>query len=224
MSRERRGGRLGGAVLAAAALALVAGCAPGPGKSAARGRDLFQTCAPCHGPDGAGSRELRAPAIAGLPEWYVAAQLAKFKDNVRGAHPDDMEGHRMRPMARTLYQPGDLEAVAAYVAALKPAPAPPSLAGDRAAGERHYRSVCVACHGPDGSGMAAMKSPPLAGQADWYLLEQLVKFKSGMRGAHRDDVTGAQMRAMAATLRDTTAMRDVVAYIKTLGPTAPGGR
>jgi hypothetical protein len=37
-----------------------------------------------------------------------------------------------------------------------------------------------------------------------------------MRGAHPDDVYGAQMRAMSLTLADTTAMLDVVAYIKTL--------
>ena len=41
-------------------------------------------------------------AIAGQAQWYLEAQLVKFKNGVRGAHPDDMEGSRMRPMARTL--------------------------------------------------------------------------------------------------------------------------
>jgi cytochrome c oxidase subunit 2 len=61
-----------------------------------------------------------------------------------------------------------------------------------------------------------MNAPPLSQQADWYLLAQLEKFKTGMRGANPKDFTGAQMRAMSSTLQDTTAMRDVVAYIKTL--------
>jgi hypothetical protein len=37
-----------------------------------------------------------------------------------------------------------------------------------------------------------------------------------MRGVHPDDIYGAQMRAMSMTLVDTTAMLDVVAYIKSL--------
>ena len=62
----------------------------------------------------------------------------------------------------------------------------------------------------------ALKAPKLTGQADWYLLAQLHKFKSGARGAHKDDATGAQMRAMASTLVDDQAMLDVVAYVRTL--------
>ena len=53
------------------------------------------------------------------------------------------------------------------------------------------------------------------------MLTQIVKFKTGMRGAHPDDAMGAQMAAMSQTLEDSTAMDDVVAYIRTLqkGPT-----
>ena len=40
---------------------------------------LFQLCSACHGPQGHGNRELMAPAIAGLPEWYVVNQLKKLK-------------------------------------------------------------------------------------------------------------------------------------------------
>ena len=197
--------------------AVLGGCGGSRNTGLARGQDLYKTCIPCHGTHGAGSLELRAPAIAGLPEWYIKTQLAKFKGDIRGAHPDDDEGHRMRPMARTLYQPGDLEAVAAYVAKLPQVPAHAVLqGGDPALGQVSYTSVCVACHGPDGRGIQAMNAPPLTGQADWYLLAQLKKFKTGMRGAHPEDISGSQMRAMSSTLQDTTAMRNVVAYIKTL--------
>ena len=37
-----------------------------------------------------------------------------------------------------------------------------------------------------------------------------------MRGTHPEDTYGAQMRAMALTLADSTAMKDVVAYIRTI--------
>jgi hypothetical protein len=48
------------------------------------------------------------------------------------------------------------------------------------------------------------------------MLTQLTKFKSGMRGAHPDDAMGAQMAAMSQTLGDSTAMRDVITFIRTL--------
>src|SRR5436309_10847083 len=78
-------------LLALYAVVLAWGCA-GPKPGIARGRELFKNCQPCHGMHGAGSLALRAPAIAGLPEWYVSAELTKFQGNIRGAHPDDNEG------------------------------------------------------------------------------------------------------------------------------------
>ena len=205
-------GILSGVVL----LAAVVGCGIGRPTGVARGQALFKTCVPCHGENGGGNLELRTPAIAGLPDWYLRTELRKFGSDIRGAHPDDMEGHRMRPMARSLYQPGDVEAVAAYVSGMNRAVVKPVLSGDRADGQAKFNSVCVACHGPDGRGTMGLGAPPLTQQADWYLVAQLKKFKSGMRGANLRDTTGIQMRAMSLTLQDTTAMRNVVAYIKSL--------
>jgi cytochrome c oxidase subunit 2 len=87
--------------------------------------------------------------------------------------------------------------------------------GDIKRGRALY-APCVACHGPDALGNDATKAPALAGLNDWYLLGQLRHFKSGVRGASADDVTGAQMAPMMATLEDDQAMKDVVAYIQTL--------
>lgn len=196
---------------------VVAGCGIGPVSKAERGRLVFRTCVPCHGEHGTGNADLHAPNIAGLPEWYVALQLQHFKADIRGAHPDDTEGARMRPMARTLYHPGDLEAVAAYVAGLPPRNSPVTLhEGNVQNGQTQFTAICITCHMADGKGNKDLGAPPLPGQADWYLLAQLKKFHSGMRGAHPDDTMGAQMRAMSMTLADSTAMADVVAYIKTL--------
>lgn len=202
--------------LATVALAwLAVGCGGSQG-SAARGQELFDTCVPCHGTHGGGDPTLNAPSIAGMPEWYVRDQLTKFKGGIRGAHPDDAEGAKMRPMARTLHRPGDVEAVAGYVAGLPPVRTQHTLTGgDAASGQAKY-AVCLACHGVDGRGNEALHAPPLADRADWYMLAQLRKFKSGMRGAHPQDIFGSQMRAMAMTLTDDQAMQDVVAYIKTL--------
>lgn len=194
---------------------LLAGCAmEKPGL--ARGRDVYRTCVPCHGANGGGNLAYGAPSIGGLPQWYVEAQLTKFKDGIRGAHPEDAEGALMRPMAKTLYHEGDIPSVAQYVASLKHVPQPATVTGDAAAGQARYMGLCITCHGPDGSGNQAMFAPRIAGQADWYLYRQLQKFKGGVRGAHPQDVSGAQMAAMSSTLEDTTAMRNVVAFIRTL--------
>jgi cytochrome c553 len=198
-------------------LVALSGCAPTPGPGLARGAQVYDTCVPCHGAQGLGNATLGAPEIAGLPEWYVSAQLRKFKTSLRGAHPDDDAGQRMRPMARSLYREGDVESVAQYVATLAPVRPHATLAGgDAAAGATRYTTICTTCHGPAAAGNQAIGAPPLDHQADWYMLAQLAKFKGGLRGAHPDDVTGAQMAAMSQTLEDSTAMRDVIAYIRTL--------
>ncbi len=205
-------------LLAVAALGLVsAACDLGVKSGIARGRELYDTCVPCHGKTGIGNADLKAPVIAGLPEWYVAAQLDKYRHSIRGAHPSDMEGHRMRPMAKTLKDSVEVAAVARYVASLPAYYSAATLHGGNAqAGQARYNTVCTVCHGPDAKGLESMRSPSLAQQADWYLYSQLDKFKNGMRGAHPNDITGGQMRAMSATLENDQAMKDVVAYIKTL--------
>jgi len=89
------------------------------------------------------------------------------------------------------------------------------VAGDPAAGATLF-AVCAACHGQQGEGNPAMHAPKLSGQADWYLARQLKNFKSGVRGGGAKDAYGPTMAPMASTLPDDEAIRNVVAYIKTL--------
>lgn len=88
-------------------------------------------------------------------------------------------------------------------------------AGDPTIGQGQY-AVCVACHGSQGEGNQALNAPKLAGQSDWYLRKQLLNYKAGIRGTHEQDIYGQQMRPMAMTLVDTTAINNVIAYIGTL--------
>ena len=193
------------------------GCETKVHEGIARGHELYDTCKPCHGVNGGGNQALGAPSIAGLPQWYLEAELNKFRSGLRGTHPSDMEGHRMRPMARSLNIEGDVTSVAQYVASLKPQPAMATLTGGNvASGEAKYTTVCTVCHGADAMGQEAMGAPTLLNQADWYMLRQLEKFKTGMRGADTLDVSGQQMAAMSAMLEDHQAMLDVLAYIHTL--------
>jgi cytochrome c553 len=193
----------------------VAGCAPAAPEGPERAAALFATCASCHGQDGAGRKEYGAPAIAGLDAWYVRAQLEKFQNGARGAHPDDAAGLRMRPMSRTLRSAQDVAAVAEYVAALPEVAPAASVRGDASRGKSLY-ATCTACHGADARGSHDKHAPPLHRASDWYLVTQLGNFKAGIRGTHPADLTGAQMRPMALGLADEQAMRDVITYIGTL--------
>lgn len=184
---------------------------PGPDAT-----QTFQLCQQCHGVNGEGNRLANAPAIAGLPVWYIEGQLTKFKAGGRGLHFDDLTGMQMRPMALSLANEAEIKAIAAHVAALPVAkPAPLVKGGDPEKGKIFF-ATCAACHGPEAAGLEALKAPPLSHASDWYLVASLQKFKAGIRGTNPNDVSGATMRPMAQTLPDEQAMKDVVAYIMTL--------
>ncbi|MDP1922731.1 MAG: c-type cytochrome [Myxococcales bacterium] len=201
--------------LTLATLATMGCIRPDGAKKTLPGKELFAACASCHGDTGVGEATIAAPNIAGLPAWYVESQLVKYRSGIRGAHPEDLEGLRMRPMSRQMMDEGEVKAVAAYVASLTPVKSAPSLKdADAAAGAGAY-AVCLACHGDKGQGNQALNAPPLVGQYDWYLVNQLKKFKGGVRGANPLDVTGGQMRPMSMTLADEQAMKNVVAHIST---------
>lgn len=179
-----------------------------------RGEELFETCAPCHGDAAAGDPKIAAPAIAGLPQWYIQEQLAGFQGGFRGRHADDLPGLRMRPMAVTLNREGDIESVAEYVASLEPVFPPSTLHGNAGAGANSY-VVCVACHGADGLGNPDLHAPPIVQLDDWYLLAQLRNYKSGARGTAPADVWGTTMRVNTLAM-DDQAMQNVIAYVQTL--------
>jgi cytochrome c oxidase subunit II len=195
------------------------GCTTLPDDGIARGEVLYQNCSQCHGEAGEGSSLVPAPQIAGLPAWYVSAQLKHFQIGIRGAHPDDVSGLKMRPMSRTLKNDKDVDLVAEYVASLPHTDKPPTLEGqakgDPAKGQAAY-ATCSACHGADGKGNEALKAPPIAQLEDWYIVAQLSNFKGGRRGYAKDDAQGAQMAGMAAAIADEAAMADLAAYIQTL--------
>lgn len=200
---------------------LSAACNRTPVPGLARGEALYATCAKCHGDNGAGNQGIAAPAIGGLPAWYVQAQLAGFQSGHRGYDAFDTTGIRMKSVSWALDRAGDDSSVAMYVETLRPGPIAPVLHGDAEAGFASFSGICATCHGQSATGNPDMHAPPLAGRSDWYLLAQLRKFKTGARGAHPNDMWGATMRAQAMML-DDAAMHNVLAYIQTLrGPATP---
>jgi cytochrome c553 len=78
-----------------------------------------------------------------------------------------------------------------------------------------YRT-CSTCHGASGEGNAQLHAPSLANLDSWYTYTQLKNFKKGIRGYLSQDSTGFQMATIAQSLKDTTEIQDVIAYIETL--------
>lgn len=199
---------------------LLLACAAPAAADDERGAELFHNCIQCHGEHGQGNHQALAPAIAGLDEWYVKAQLGFFRDGARGSHPQDIPGLRMRPMSRMLYTDEDVAAVAAYIASLpRTHPVHVLQGGDAQRGAPLY-AACAQCHGAAGEGNQAMNAPRLAGTSDWYLQSALERFKAGIRGSSAKNPNGIVMRGMSMMLADDQAILDVIAYIGTF-PDAP---
>jgi cytochrome c oxidase subunit II len=196
---------------------MLSGCGLGKISAATRGQQLYQTCVPCHGPDGSGNSEVGAPNIAGMQEWYVKSELEDFRAGSRGMDFSDTEGMRMRPMALSLMTDENVELVAHYVGTMPQVQSAASVPGDPKAGAALY-AACSSCHGVHGEGKQALEAPRLAGVNDWYLATQLRKFNRGIRGADPRDRQGRLMSVMERSLHDDEAIRNVVAYIGTLKP------
>lgn len=134
-------------------------------------------CAACHGADG-NSTDKQYPKIAGQNEAYIARQLALYKS-----------GQRVNPIMMGFASPlsdADMHDIGAYFATKTPLP---GVADEQfvARGEALYRGgdaqlnapACMACHGPDGRGMAGAGYPQLSGQWSEYVSLTLKAWKDG---------------------------------------------
>jgi cytochrome c oxidase subunit 2 len=200
--------------LAVLLLALLAALAP-HARAADPNDPRFDYCVLCHGTEGRGNEPVSAPRIGGMEDWYLERQLLAFREGWRGVHPDDYQGGEMRPMALALEDEGEVEDAAEHFAAFPVVETPDTVRGDVARGALLYAS-CAACHGDDAEGRPAMQAPALAHQSDWYLVTQIEHYRRGIRGADPEDELGQQMRALAQTLPDEQAARDLAAYINSI--------
>ncbi len=180
-----------------------------------RGKEKYKVCASCHGENGQGNKTANAPRISGQQSWYIKRQLKNYKQGIRGTHPKDITGMQMRSMSMTLYNETDIEDIVAYIGKLDGRGKHTGVKGNIEAGKSAY-SVCLTCHGANGEGNTALNSPKIAGLQDWYVERQLHNFKNGMRGVHKKDIYGQQMRPMAMALVSDQAIKDVTAYVSTL--------
>lgn len=173
-------------------------------------------CASCHGQDGQGYDEGRGPAIAGLPDYYFMQQIRKYREGIRGGTvPKDDDNIYF--MHREAVELGDelFKDLAAYVAALPPRRAAHSVVGDIERGGILYANLCAECHGSDAEGNAAKESPPLHGFQDWYIIEQVQRFRRGERKADPQNQDSVAMHSMAKRLWRPRDIRNIAAFITT---------
>ena len=184
---------------------------------------IFQNvCAQCHGPKGEGNAQIKSPSIAHLPSWYVIQQINNFRENRRGTDPADPQGLLMAGISKTL-QPEQIHALARHVEKMPMVVPTPTVAEGEADIENGmilFQERCMECHRYNASGEMAFGSPPLTGRQDWYLTDQIRKFKTGKRGTAKSDVNGAKMVISSSFISDEQTLKDVIAYVMTLNAAA----
>lgn len=84
----------------------------------ATGKIYFAVCVQCHGADASGNIDEFGPPLAGASDWYLLKQLQNFKAGIRGTHPDDVMGAKMRPFSMTLPTEQAMKDVIAYIETL----------------------------------------------------------------------------------------------------------
>ena len=147
-----------------------------PGDAAA-GEAKSAACGACHAPDG-NSAIAMYPKLAGQNEAYIARQLVLFKSGKR-------ENAIMQPFASMLSEQDMHDIGAFYATKLPTANEADEAYVDRA--QLLYRAgdakigvpACMACHGPDGRGMAGAAYPQLAGQWADYVQLKFTEWRNG---------------------------------------------
>jgi len=172
-------------------------------------------CGACHGADG-NATDAMYPKLAGQNEAYIARQLELFKSQ-----------QRQNPIMAGFAAPlstQDMHDLGAFFAGKTVLPG----VADEATlqrGQALYRGgdaesgtpACMACHGPDGRGMAGAGYPQLAGQWTDYVAAKLKEWKDGTTWG--DDANARIMPAIAHQLssEDIDAVASYVEGLHTAG-------
>lgn len=185
-------------------------------------------CAACHGMDG-NPVDPQYPRLAGMPERYIAEQLALFKSEQRNTGMAVV----MIPMAKPL-SAQDMRDIGAYYAQQK---AGSGIADDTLIsggaydgmkfyepGEMLFRGgdpergipACMACHGPTGAGNPGPAYPHIGGQQADYVARRLQEYRDGVPGL--EDLKNFQI--MAAVAQDLTdqEIQSLATYLQGLHP------
>ena len=196
------------------------------------GQTKAGTCAACHGLDGNGLQQ-NAPRIAGMPERYIAQQLAHFKQGERTSGLAAL----MAPFAANLSAQDMRDLGAWYASQIAGA----GVADDSAiasgpnqglkfyqVGERLYRGgdasraipACLACHGPSGSGNPGPAYPSVRGQDAAYVVRRLQEYRVGTSTVR--DAAHFKLMARVAKLLTDEEIQSLGSYMQGLHARSSG--
>jgi alcohol dehydrogenase (cytochrome c) len=180
------------------ALSVVAAASVGAqARPSAEGKLLFAAhCAGCHGANGAGGEH--GPSLAdAADDPLVTVPLATF---IRRGVPD-----AGMPAFGDVLSSRELDAVAAYITALRAPAAASPPPGDVAAGARYYFGAgkCATCHSIDGQG--GFLGPDLTSIGRQRRLSRLVQSLT-----HPDSLPREGYRVVTVRLRDGRVVRGIV--------------
>jgi cytochrome c553 len=171
-----------------------------------------QRCAACHGADG-NSTVGTYPRLAGQYPEYLYKQLTQFKGGP--GVPPLRHNAIMQAMVQDL-TPEEMQALADYYAAKKPAPGSASTAALVDAGKLVYTHggmngapACISCHRAAGGGIEP-DFPRITGQHEEYVETQLHAWKSGARGGK------GKLMSLIVPLLSDDEIAAVSAYVASL--------
>ena len=174
----------------------------------AHGRVLFETCARCHGSNGAGQSDGSVPAIAGQHFRVITRQLVDYRHDERW----DVRMEHFADFPYLIFAQ-DVADVAGYIASLEPTGLRVAGSGEYLDhGRSLYQSRCASCHGVHAEGNDDHAYPRLAGQHYPYLVRQLHDSLEG----RRPNFPRAHVRLVARFDRDD--IEGVADYLSRLPP------
>jgi len=159
----------------------------------ATGQRLFaNSCAMCHGSDGAGAR--------GFPnltdnDWLYGGSFDTIMQTLENGRAGAM------PVMVGGLDDKAISELVVYVQSMSGQKADPAMAAN---GKKNFDMLCVACHGPDGGGNQALGAPRLNDQIWLYggdpatIRETLTKGRNGNMPAHKDLLSEDRRRLLTA--------------------------
>jgi cytochrome c553 len=191
----------------------------------AKGKEIHEICAGCHGKHAQGGKNGEYPRLAGQRQLYIEEQLQAFRSRKRLNIP-------MLPYTQPRELPDeDIIDIAAYLASIPLTTKPPTFSdstdainrrvaldrvfkleradGDIIQGRGIYQAECANCHAKDGKGRSNF--PFLVGQYPIYLKRQIDAYRRGDR-AHDEDLPA---KGVLMPLTDLD-IQNILAYLTSI--------
>ncbi len=161
-----------------------------------------QKCSICH----EGQELQRGPNLFGIKSGYLELQMKAFQAGTRGTNPKNKSEALMGSASSHLPKNFNRRALALWLSRQIPPPKVTNIKGDGRSAAAMVQT-CNDCHQQE-----AVLAPRLDTLEPWYMLDQLRKFKSGLRGSNEDDHGGKVMQSAVKGMSDSDLKKIVIVF------------